>query len=112
MGKEFFLYEDCKNVYVCKECKNHLSSKSKVMTKSFKGKHGRSFLVSRMINVTYGAEEEKILLSGIHCVKDVMCKRCTTYIGWFYVKAYEATEKYKEGHFVLERNLVLKADWD
>ena len=111
MGKFFLMYEEGHNVYVCKVCKAHLSSRSKVLAKTFKGKYGRSFLVSKMINVGLGPEEEKILLTGIHVVQDVRCINCDCYVGWAYVRAYEASEKYKEGKFIMERNLVVKNDW-
>lgn len=111
MGREFLLYQDSVNVYACKDCKTHLSAKSKVISKNFKGKYGRCFLVDKMINVAEGPREEKILLTGVHIVKDVFCKGCKVYAGWTYVTAYEAMEKYKEGKFIIERNQVTKLDW-
>jgi len=65
-----------------------------------------------MINLNEGPREEKILLTGVHIVKDIFCKGCKAYAGWTYVTAYEATEKYKEGKFILERNQVVKLDWN
>jgi hypothetical protein len=112
MGKEFFLYIDSTNVYACKDCKTHFSSKPQLISKAFKGKFGRSFLMDQMINVNEGPSEEKILLTGVHVVKDVFCKGCKTYVGWTYVKAFEPSEKYKEGKFILERNQAIKLEWD
>jgi hypothetical protein len=111
MGKEFFMYIDSTNIYACKDCKTHFCSKPELISKTFKGKYGRSFLMSAMINVSEGPSEEKILLTGVHIVKDVFCKRCKAYVGWTYVKAFETSEKYKEGKYILERNLALKLEW-
>ena len=81
MGKEFFYYLDTSNVYVCKECKTHFSSKTQVISKNFTGKCGRAFLVQKMINITEGPSEEKMLLTGIHIIRDVYCKSCKSYAG-------------------------------
>lgn len=111
MGKEFILYLDSMNLYICKDCRTHLSSKTHVISKNFKGKYGRSFLMHKMVNVSEGPSEEKILLTGVHIVKDVYCKGCKAYAGWTYVRAYEISEQYKEGKYILERNQVLKHEW-
>lgn len=38
------------------------------------------------INLTMGACEQKVLMSGLHVVCDVFCKNCTSNVGWKYVK--------------------------
>jgi hypothetical protein len=111
MGKEFFMYIDSPKVYACKECRTHFSSRPQLISKAFKGKYGRCFLIEKMINVYEGPSEEKILLTGVHIVKDVFCKKCKGYVGWTYVKAYEISEKYKEGRFILERDQIVKLEW-
>jgi hypothetical protein len=35
-------------------------------------------------------------------VRDIACRQCNETVGWKYDKAYEASEKYKEGKFILE----------
>ena len=37
------------------------------------------------------------MTTGRHIVRDVICKQCNETVGWKYDKAYEASEKYKEG---------------
>jgi Yippee zinc-binding/DNA-binding /Mis18, centromere assembly len=44
-----------------------------------------------------------LLWTGLHRVSDLSCKRCKTMVGWFYDKAYEASQKYKEKKFILEK---------
>jgi len=42
-------------------------------------------------------------------VCDINCKRCDTLVGWTYTKAYEPSQKYKEGKFIIEKiNLHLE----
>ena len=36
-------------------------------------------------------------------VHDVHCNKCLRVVGWRYERAFEESQKYKEGKFVLER---------
>ena len=50
-----------------------------------------------------------MLITGLHSVNDIFCKRCKNMIGWTYSKAYEPSQKYKEGKFIIEKiNLHLE----
>ncbi|KAG5561710.1 hypothetical protein RHGRI_004677 [Rhododendron griersonianum] len=55
------------------------------------------------VNVSVGPTEERTMISGLHTVSDVFCCCCGQILGWKYVTAYDKTQKYKEGKFVLER---------
>jgi hypothetical protein len=55
------------------------------------------------INVTKGPPEDRLLITGMHSVCDIFCKRCKTLVGWTYSKAYEPSQKYKEGKFIIEK---------
>lgn len=46
------------------------------------------------------------MTTGRHIVRDIMCRVCDDVVGWKYDKAYEPTEKYKEGKFILEAELL------
>ena len=48
------------------------------------------------------------MMTGKHTVRDVYCKKCNKTLGWMYVVAFEADQKYKEGKFIIERALVQK----
>ncbi len=39
------------------------------------------------MNVTLGPKEERLLLTGLHCVADISCINCQTVMGWMYVSA-------------------------
>ena len=68
------------------------------------------------------------MTTGNHTVRDIYCVKCGTTLGWKYVsiscglhllnefniktrltqdKAYEPSQKYKEGKYILERNLLV-----
>ena len=44
--------------------------------------------------------------TGVYRVQPSHCASCTTTIGWKFVRASERTEKWKEGYFVLELELL------
>lgn len=37
------------------------------------------------------------LRTGVHIVSDVFCIGCNERVGWYYVKASDGSQKYKEG---------------
>lgn len=84
------------------------------------------------VNIYSGEQEDRDMRTGRHTVRDIFCKGCHTYIGWRYVSghdtlvhlllgcghskasaylqdvAFEHAEKYKEGKYILERELVIE----
>ena len=46
------------------------------------------------------------MTTGRHVVRDISCRICSEIVGWKYDKAYESTERYKEGKFILEAELL------
>ena len=70
---------------------------------------GRAYLFDQCVNIVTGPPEDRILITGLHSVCDINCKRCDTLVGWTYAKAYEPSQKYKEGKFIIEKiNLHLE----
>ena len=93
----------------------------------------RSYLFNSVINVSTGPEEEREMLTGVHVVRDIYCISCQSNVGWKYVRshtlprlhpslarsaakmfvrafvfsaqvtAYEESQKYKEGRFIIEK---------
>jgi len=59
-------------------------------------------------NVKLGRKEDRSLLTGVHSVADVFCLGCDERLGWFYHKAADHLQKYKEGKFLLEREKLVK----
>jgi len=58
------------------------------------------------VNVRLGAQEERVLLTGLHTVSDISCKSCANRLGWLYVSAAALSQRYKEGCYILEKNCV------
>ena len=46
------------------------------------------------------------MTTGRHIVRDILCKQCNETVGWKYDKAFEPAEKYKEGKYILESELL------
>ncbi len=42
------------------------------------------------------------MTTGRHVVRDICCRQCKKKVGWKYDKAYESSQKYKEGNYILE----------
>jgi hypothetical protein len=63
-------------------------------------------LFSTVVNITHGDPTERNMTTGKHLVRDINCRQCKETVGWKYDKAYETTEKYKEGKFILEEELL------
>ena len=83
------------------------------------------------VNVIEGEPNDRQMTTGNHTVRDIYCCKCKTILGWKYVsvlfafapfhsrsahgspfsrqqdKAYEQSQKYKEGKYILERNLLV-----
>jgi hypothetical protein len=90
-----------------------------------------SFIFSS-VNVNTSAAEERVLLTGLHEVADVYCDCCKTLLGWKYVRiywfkgkknicffssskehAFESSQKYKEGKYIIELVHMIKDNgWD
>ena len=43
------------------------------------------------------------MTTGLHTVADIHCTSCMHIVGWKYELAFEQSQKYKEGKFILER---------
>jgi len=77
------------------------------------------------VNVIEGEPSDRPMTTGNHTVRDIYCVKCGTTLGWKYVssvteywwlilfmlqqqdKAYEYSQRYKEGKYILERNLLV-----
>ena len=54
--------------------------------------------------------DQKRLLSGLHFVRDLSCKRCASRLGWFYEMAVDGRNRDKEGRSCLENGLLVRTD--
>jgi len=49
-------------------------------------------------------------MTGLHTVVDVACDGCGTIVGWHYLHAFEESESYKIGMYVLEKVWLARSD--
>ncbi|KAL0426253.1 UNVERIFIED_CONTAM: protein yippee-like [Sesamum latifolium] len=77
---------------------------------SFHCRHGKAYLFDKVVNVTVGEKEERMMMTGMHTVVDIFCVACGSIVGWKYEAAHEKSQKYKVGKFILERFKVLGPD--
>ena len=84
-------------------CRTHAAYHDDIIAKEFRGRRGRAYLFADVSNVTLGEAEDRWLLTGLHSVRDAHCLSCNSLMGWKYERAYEPSQKYKEGKFVIEK---------
>ncbi|KAG2482661.1 hypothetical protein HYH03_018433 [Edaphochlamys debaryana] len=108
MGRPFKAYLSGPRVYSCANCRTHACDHEEILSKAFQGRHGRAYLVNSAINVNLGPKEERILITGLHTVADIYCATCSSVLGWKYEHAFEDSQKYKEGKFIIEKAKVMK----
>mmetsp|Transcript_1521 Transcript_1521/g.2172 ORF Transcript_1521/g.2172 Transcript_1521/m.2172 type:complete len:113 (+) Transcript_1521:105-443(+) len=112
MGRPYKEYLDGNKIFCCSNCRAHAADNDDIMSKAFTGRHGRAYLMKRVVNVSVGTREDRELLTGYHTIADIYCNICESYLGWKYERAYEINQRYKEGHYILERELIIKeGDW-
>jgi len=58
------------------------------------------------VNIAEGPPDERQMTTGRHIVRDISCVSCKEVVGWKYDRAYEPSEQYKEGKFILEHELL------
>ncbi|KAK5987474.1 Putative yippee-like protein [Cladobotryum mycophilum] len=98
----------------CSSCSTDLAFSSQIVSKGFTGRYGRAYLVAppeqsadqSLLNIRVGKNESRQLVTGWHTVADIHCGLCGRKLGWKYVDAKEASQKYKVGKFILETERV------
>ncbi|GJN04635.1 hypothetical protein PR202_ga22199 [Eleusine coracana subsp. coracana] len=98
-------------VYSCCHCRNHVCLHDDIISKAFQGRNGRAFLFSHAMNITLGTKEDRHLMTGLHTVADIYCRDCREVLGWKYERAYEDSQRYKEGKFIFEKAKIVKENW-
>ncbi|KAJ7899053.1 yippee-domain-containing protein [Mycena leptocephala] len=102
--------------YNCSKCSAVIALQDEAITKLFQGRDGRGLqvplvhasLMHSAVNLKLGNREDRSLITGVHIVADVFCMGCNERIGWFYHKASDFSQKYKEGKYLLEREKLVK----
>jgi len=102
------IYFDGRPTFDCANCATHLALQDELISKAFSGREGVAFLLHSAVNVKMGKKEDRMLLTGMHTVADILCAGCGTNLGWTYLKAFETSQKYKEGKFIIEKEKIVK----
>ncbi|KAI9759945.1 MAG: Intracellular distribution of mitochondria [Chaenotheca gracillima] len=106
MGLSYNVYLNSSRIYGCKSCKTHMANHDDIISRNFRGQHGKAYLFNAVVNITQAEAVERVMTTGKHVVRDIICRQCKETVGWKYDKAYESTEKYKEGKYILEQELL------
>lgn len=106
MGLAYNIYLNSDRIFGCKHCKTHLANHDSIISRNFRGQHGKAFLFASVVNIIQDDAVERTMTTGRHVVRDIRCRQCKETVGWKYDKAYEGSEKYKEGKYILEAELL------
>ncbi|KAJ8312178.1 hypothetical protein KUTeg_009551 [Tegillarca granosa] len=103
-----YLPNKCHRTYSCVHCRAHLANHDELISK-----HTANIAHFKSVNVGCGPAEERVLLTGLHAVADIFCECCKTTLGWKYEHAFESSQKYKEGKYIIELAHMIKDNgWD
>ncbi|TFK86365.1 yippee-domain-containing protein [Polyporus arcularius HHB13444] len=97
-----------KPTFSCARCTAVIALQDELISKAFSGRDGRGYLIHSAVNLKMGKKEDRPLMTGVHTVADVYCMGCNARMGWYYHKASDHTQKYKEGKYLLEREKLVK----
>ncbi|KAG2212736.1 hypothetical protein INT47_000713 [Mucor saturninus] len=100
--------DQCNVFFSCTTCHSQLISQHDIVSRAFQGRHGPAYLVEKVVNMSLGGNEERMLMTGIHTVADISCHVCKSKIGWKYITAPEKSQRYKEGKCIIEKSKVIK----
>ncbi|KAJ9054030.1 hypothetical protein DSO57_1001369 [Entomophthora muscae] len=103
-----YLDDDTDLIYACNTCQTHIAHHSDIISKAFQGRSGKGYLIDKVVNVSLGPKEDRVLITGLHTVADIRCAVCATNMGWKYVYAFEKGQRYKEGKFIVEFESITK----
>ncbi|TGZ84351.1 yippee-like protein [Ascodesmis nigricans] len=111
MGFSYNVYLNSPSkIYGCKECKTHLSVHEDIVSRNFRGQHGKAYLFERVVNINEDEPVERHMTTGHHIVRDIRCRNCDQIVGWKYDKATEQSQQYKEKKFILEVELLVQVN--
>ncbi|BFG32818.1 hypothetical protein CerSpe_190920 [Prunus speciosa] len=94
--------------FSCRNCQNPLALRDDLISKKFLTKSGTGYMFSHAMNIIVGQKEDRQLITGVFSIADIFCSNCGEVLGWKYVRAYEISQKFKEGKFIIERAKIAK----
>eukprot|EP00775_Hariotina_reticulata_P009970 gene9970-10124_t len=109
MGRICIEYLEGK-AYCCKHCHAHLAKCDQLLSKQFHSRNGAAWLFQSATNVLSLPSETRLMTTGVHIVSDISCIKCLQVLGWKYEKAFDESQKYKEGKYILESAHVVETN--
>jgi hypothetical protein len=103
----------------CKQCMTAITSISSLLpleaippeSRAFRGFSGKASLFTETCNVILSTPRVHLMATGAHTMQELTCSKCSTYLGWKINKASDQSERWKEGHFLMElENLCVRLD--
>ncbi|XP_022641861.1 protein yippee-like At4g27745 isoform X1 [Vigna radiata var. radiata] len=103
--------------YRCRNCQTPIAYRDELLSKSYmvvvdpfgiQAKTGQAFLFSDARNIVFGQKQETNLITGVYTIASIFCSNCGEELGWKYLQASEARQKFKEGKFILELSKISK----
>lgn len=79
-----------------------------MFTFDYSGKNWASIYVLSCKNIVLGPKQERSLMTGVYTIAGIFCSNCGEELGWKYLQAYEARQKFKEGKFIIETAKIAK----
>ncbi|KAI7822256.1 yippee zinc-binding/DNA-binding /Mis18, centromere assembly-domain-containing protein [Kickxella alabastrina] len=110
MGLMLQEFIEAPSVYACLICRAHIAKRDDVISRTFQGRLGRAYLTESVVNARLGEGEDRLLMTGMHTVCNLHCRLCDSVIGWKYVHAFDKSQQYKEGRYVLEQSRIYSID--
>ncbi|GFP93675.1 protein yippee-like at4g27745 [Phtheirospermum japonicum] len=95
-------------LYSCKKCRNPVAVHDDLLSKKFVAKSGQAYMFGHAMNIVVGPKEDKQLMTGYFTIANIFCSKCGEGLGWTYVRAFEAREKFKEGRYIVEKAKIVK----
>ncbi|KAK7472855.1 hypothetical protein VKT23_000963 [Stygiomarasmius scandens] len=94
----------------CKKCQSLVTSVSLLLplesipvhSRAFRGFSNRVSLFTEIQNVRLSPPKVRLMSSGAHTVQELCCVKCSCYLGFKILRAHERSERWKEGHYLLE----------
>ncbi|KAJ7188205.1 hypothetical protein C8R46DRAFT_1054036 [Mycena filopes] len=103
----------------CRTCKSCITSYNALLPLSdippespgFRGFSGKASLFTDTYNVTLSTPKVELMGTGAHLLAEITCSKCTRYLGYKIVRAFERSESWKDSRFLLEL-AELENPWD
>jgi len=65
-------------------------------------------MFSHVMNIVLGQKEDRKMLTGMYTVAAIFCINCGHELGWKYERAFDPSQRIKEGNFIVEKLKLVK----